>query len=71
MKPLTQLINDLSADPDLEAAYRKDARAVASRYGLDQEETDALVSGDIERIRKACGLKEIHLTNGTVRRHEG
>lgn len=71
MKPLTRLINDLSADPELEATYRKDAGAVASRYGLDEEETAALMSGDIDRIRKACGLKEIHLTNGTVRRHEG
>lgn len=71
MNPLTRLINDLSADPDLEEAFRKDAEAVASRYELSGDETDALMSGDIDRIRKACGLEEIHLTNGTVRRHEG
>lgn len=70
MKPLTQLIHDLSRDPDLEQAYRDDPRAIARRYELSQEEIDALLSGDIERVRKACELKDIHLTNGTVRKHE-
>lgn len=70
MKPLTQLIHDLSRDPDLEQAYRDDPEAVARRYELSKKETDAFLSGDIERVRKACELKNIHLTNGTIKNHD-
>jgi hypothetical protein len=71
MKPLTRLIHDLGEDPELEQAYRLDPVAVARRYELNEEETHALLSGDIEQVRKACGLDNIHLTNGTIKPHEG
>lgn len=71
MKPLTRLIHDLSEDPELEQAYREDPERVASRYALSEDESQALLSGDVESVRKACGLDNIHLTNGTIRPHEG
>jgi len=69
MSDLVRLLKDLGQDAELAAAYEKDPDSVLEKYDLSEAEIKALKAGDLEEIRKASGLEELHMTNSTIRAH--
>jgi hypothetical protein len=71
MSNLLRLMRDLGADAALCDAYVADARGVISRYGLTDEERDALLNHDYEKIKQLTGLKDGQFaTNSTIRAYD-
>ncbi len=56
MSGLKQLLLDLGRDAALAEAYERDAEAVMERYGLEDEEKQALRERDQDRLRELSGL---------------
>jgi hypothetical protein len=67
MTELVRLLKDLGKDAKLADAYAKDPDAVLSEYDLTEAEVNALKAGDLDKIRAASGLEELHMTNTTVK----
>ena len=71
MSKLLRLMNDLGADAKLCDAYRADPKGVISRYGLSDEERDALLDHDYEKVKQLTGLKDGQFaTNSTIRAYD-
>ncbi len=71
MSSLLRLMKDLGADAALCDAYAADARGVIGRYGLSDEERDALLNHDYAKIKQLTGLKDGQFaTNSTVRAYD-
>lgn len=67
MSNLLRLMQQLGADAALSREYKQDAKAVISRFGLSDEERDALLNKDYEAIKRLTGLKDGQFaTNSTV-----
>lgn len=67
MSNLLRLMKDLGANAALADAYRTDAKGVIARYGLSDEERDALLDHDYNKIKQLTGLKDGQFaTNSTV-----
>jgi hypothetical protein len=69
MSDLVRLLKDLGQDAKLAEAYENDPDSVLRDYDLSDAEIEALKAGDLEAIRKASGLKELHMTNITIKSH--
>lgn len=68
MSRLLHLMKQLGADAALASEYARDARAVIARFGLSDEERDALLNKDYEAIKRLTGLKDGQFaTNSTIR----
>jgi len=70
MQALKQFLIDLGADAALAAEYERDPDAVMQARGLSDEERAALRQGDIDAVRRLSGLREVHLTNSTIKSHD-
>jgi len=69
---LLRLMRDLGADAALCIEYRDDAQGVISRYGLSDQERDALLNHDYDAIKRLTGLKDGQFaTNSTIRAYDG
>jgi len=66
MGKLKDLLLDLGRDAALERRYRDDREAVMGEYELTEEEKQALLDEDLDKLRALSGLKELHLTHGSV-----
>jgi hypothetical protein len=72
MSNLLRLMKQLGADAALNDEYKKDPAAVIARYGLSDEERDALLQQDYEAIKRLTGLKDgQYSTNSTIRAYDG
>jgi len=69
MSELVRLLKDLGQDAKLSETYAEDPDAVLSHYDLNDTEIKALKAGDLDKIRNASGLKELHMTNSTIKSH--
>jgi len=67
MKELVRLLKDLGKDAKLADTYAKDPDAVLSEYDLTADEVNALKAGDLDKVRAASGLEELHMTNVTIK----
>jgi hypothetical protein len=71
MSSLLRLMKALGADAALCIEYKNDAKGVISRYGLTDEERDALLKHDYDSIKRLTGLKDGQFaTNSTVRAYD-
>ena len=67
MSNLLRLMKQLGADAALSNEYHNDPAAVIKRFGLSDEERDALLKKDYESIKRLTGLKDGQFaTNSTV-----
>lgn len=67
MSKLLSLMKQLGADAALAGEYHSDPKAVIARFGLSDEERDALLDKDYEAIKRLTGLKDGQFaTNSTV-----
>lgn len=69
MANLSDLLKNLGSDADLAAAYEKDPHRVLADYELSDAEKQALLAGDVDAVQRACGLKTLSFSNGTVKAH--
>jgi len=69
MSELVRLLKDLGQDAKLAEAYENDPDAVLTKYDLSDHETKALKTGDLDKLREASGLENVHLTKSTVKSH--
>ncbi len=53
--PIGEFLLQLAEDPDLLARYREDPTAVLAEAGVAPEHHEALVSGDLKRVRALLG----------------
>lgn len=67
MSELVRLLNDLGRDAQLAESYSRDPDSVLVKYDLSDAEMKAMKSGDIDQVRKASGMKELHTTNSTIK----
>lgn len=56
MSKLLDYLNHLDKNADARAAHAADAGTSMTNFGLTQDEQDALMSGDRQRIADACGI---------------
>lgn len=65
MSKLKDLLIDLGKDAGLQEDYEKDPRGVMGRYGLTEEETQAMLDKDLDRLKKLSGLDNLK-SNGNI-----
>lgn len=66
MSELVRLLTDLGQDAELAEQWEKDPDSVLKDYKLDDDVIKALKAGDVEAIKKASGMDNVHLTNVTI-----
>lgn len=66
MSKLSQLLMDLGKNTDLHDAYVDNPKEVMSHYQLTDEETQAMLDKNIEKLKKLSGLDTLK-SNSTVK----
>jgi len=56
MSKLLDYLNHLDKNADARTAHAADPATSMTNFGLTQDEQDALMSGDSQRIADACGI---------------
>ena len=56
MSKLLDYLNHLDKHADTRAAHAADPATRMTNFGLTQDEQDALMSGDRQRVADACGI---------------
>lgn len=69
MSKLADLLVDLGKNASLQDEYHKDPKGVMGRYGLTEEEMQAMLEKDVDRLRKLSGLDRLK-SNGNVHAHD-
>lgn len=69
MSKLTELLQDLGGDSTLAAAYENDPESVMQRYQLSQEEVQAMLAKDVEKLKRLSGLDNLK-SNGNVQSYD-
>jgi len=70
MSKLLDYLNHLDKNADARDAHAADPAGSMTNFGLSQDEQDALMSGDKQRVADACGvavqdMPVIHVPQGT------
>lgn len=69
MSKLVDLLNDLGAHGDVYDEYLEDPEGVMRRYELSSEEIKAMLSKDVEKLKKLSGLNNLK-SNSSVHSHD-
>ncbi|NEZ04434.1 hypothetical protein G4Y73_09775 [Wenzhouxiangella sp. XN201] len=69
MSKLADLLIDLGKNADLKDAYESDPKEVMARYGLSDEEMQAMLEKDLDKIKKLSGLDNLK-SNGNVHAYD-
>lgn len=69
MSKLADLLIDLGKDANLQDEYENDPKGVMVRYGLTEEEMQAMLDKDLEKLKKLSGLEKLK-SNGNVRAYD-
>lgn len=67
MSNIVTLLKQLGEDAQLAERFQTDPDAVAAEFGLNEEETAALKSGDLDTVRELSGLDKLEVTHSTVK----
>lgn len=70
MSKLVDLLKNLGSDAELAAAYERNPESVLDRFDLAAEERQALLDGDVDRIKSLSGLSDVHMTNSTIKSYD-
>lgn len=70
MSGLTSFLEKVGKDAELEAEFEQDPKGVMDRFGLSEDEREAIRSGDLDRIRSASGLDNLSVTNKTIKSYD-
>lgn len=66
MSELTRLLKQLGEDSKLHDEYVADPKRVMKERGLKEEEIQAMLEKDVDKLRKLSGLNELK-SNSTVK----
>ena len=69
MSGLTQLLIDLGTDAQLQQQYEADPEGVMKNYNLNQEEIQAMLDKDLDKLRQLSGLENLQ-SNGHIQAHD-
>ncbi len=67
MSKLIDLLRALGKDGELADAYAKDPDAVLNQFELTDEERQAMLDGDLDKIRALTGQDNVHTTHKTIK----
>jgi hypothetical protein len=56
MSKLLDYLNHLDKNADARTAHAVDPKASMQSFGLSQDEQDAMMTGDRQRVADACGI---------------
>lgn len=70
MEALKQLLKDLGSDAELAAEYEKDPDGVMKKRGIPDEARKAMISKNLDEVRRLSGLRDVHLINSTIHAHD-
>jgi len=71
MSKLLDLMRKLGSDAALKSEYESDPKAVISRFGLSEEESNALLTYDYEAVKRLTGLQDGQFaTNHTIQAYD-
>lgn len=69
MSKLVDLLNDLGAHGEVYEEYLDDPEGVMRRYELSSEEVEAMLSKDVEKLKKISGLDKLK-SNDSVQSYD-
>lgn len=69
MSTLADLLVDLGKNADLKDEYENSPKEVMARYGLTDEEMQAMLEKDLDKIKKLSGLDSLK-SNGNVHAYD-
>lgn len=69
MSKLADLLVDLGKNASLKDDYDSDPKGVMARYGLTEEEMQAMLEKDLDKIKKLSGLDNLK-SNGNVHAYD-
>lgn len=70
MSRLVEFLENMGRDADLTAEFENDPEAVMSRFGLSDEEKEAVRNKDVDSVKRLSGLHNIRLTNSNISTYE-
>lgn len=70
MNKLLGLLRDIGKDANLQREYEQDCEAVMARYGLDDEEKQALSTCDLDKIKSLTGASDVRMTKTTIESYD-
>jgi hypothetical protein len=65
MSKLAELLRRLGSEADLHDEYLADPKGVMERHGLSDEEVQAMLAKDVERLKELSGIDTLK-SNGTI-----
>lgn len=65
MSDLTKLLKQLGEDPKLHEKYVADPKGVMKEWGLKDEEIQAMLDKDLDKLRKLSGIDKLK-SNGII-----
>lgn len=69
MSKLADLLIDLGKNADLKDEYENSPKDVMARYGLTDEEMQAMLDKDLDKVKKLSGLENLK-SNGNVQAYD-
>ncbi len=69
MSSLAQLLKNLGSDPQLAESYQRDPEGTMKTAGLNDEEIQAMLNKDLEKLKELSGLDNLK-SNGVIEWHE-
>ncbi|MDT8409218.1 MAG: hypothetical protein RQ741_06440 [Wenzhouxiangellaceae bacterium] len=69
MSKLPELLKQLGRQAETYEKYRADPRAVMEKYQCTEEEIKAMLSKDLEAVKRLSGMQEL-TSNHTIRTYD-
>lgn len=66
MNKLLELLRDIGKDARLQQEYEDSCEALMERYGLDDNEKQALLRCDLDRIKSLTGASDVRMTKTII-----
>jgi len=66
MNKLLGLLRDIGKDANVQREYEQDCEALMERYGLGDEEKEALRKCDVDRIKSLTGASDVRIIKTTI-----
>jgi len=70
MNKLLQMLRDIGSDANTHQQFEADQEALMNRYGLDEQEKNAVRACDIDAIKKLTGASDVRLTKTSIDLYE-
>lgn len=69
MAGIKELLIDLGKDAELAAEYAGNPRAVMARYRCSNDDVQAMLDKDVDKLKQASGLSKLE-SNGIIKAYD-